>query len=89
MRSKVCTSDHLYISLLNRLFFLAHTEAYEKANILHRDISSGNILIGDRGGLLIDWGLSKYAKDLGKKSRQPYHTVSLIYDKWQHLHVVM
>lgn len=37
----------------------AHHMAYEAANILHRDISSGNIMIGDTGeGYLIDWELS-------------------------------
>ncbi|KAK7041708.1 hypothetical protein VNI00_008997 [Paramarasmius palmivorus] len=38
----------------------AHQEAYEKARILHRDISIGNILITEEGeGLLIDWEFSK------------------------------
>ncbi|KAG7098098.1 hypothetical protein E1B28_000072 [Marasmius oreades] len=37
----------------------AHQGAYERANVLHRDISVGNILIYDQGGLLIDWEFSK------------------------------
>lgn len=38
---------------------LAHRHAYE-ANILHRDLSPGNIIIDEKGkGLLIDWDLSK------------------------------
>ena len=39
----------------------AHSVAYQKANILHRDISVGNVLITHDGnhGLLIDWELSK------------------------------
>ncbi|KAH9000867.1 hypothetical protein EDB86DRAFT_3101166 [Lactarius hatsudake] len=38
----------------------AHTEAYERVGILHRDVSAGNILITDNGsGILIDWDLSK------------------------------
>ncbi|GJJ09173.1 hypothetical protein Clacol_003395 [Clathrus columnatus] len=40
----------------------AHSAAF-KAGILHRDISSGNIMIYDNGGLLIDWDLSKSTKD--------------------------
>ncbi|TFY50174.1 hypothetical protein EVG20_g11677 [Dentipellis fragilis] len=46
--------------------FLAHWEAYSLANILHRDISGGNILIVEDGdttrGILIDWDLSKKMK---------------------------
>ncbi|KAF8526893.1 hypothetical protein BU17DRAFT_61871 [Hysterangium stoloniferum] len=39
---------------------IAHGDAYDKAEILHRDISSGNILItATGGGLLIDWDLCK------------------------------
>ncbi|KAH9017118.1 hypothetical protein EDB83DRAFT_2571598 [Lactarius deliciosus] len=38
----------------------AHTGAYERVGILHRDVSAGNILITDNGsGILIDWDLSK------------------------------
>ncbi|RDB30034.1 hypothetical protein Hypma_013868 [Hypsizygus marmoreus] len=33
--------------------------AYEKAKIMHRDISIGNILIVGESGLLIDWDLAK------------------------------
>ncbi|KAH8977385.1 hypothetical protein EDB86DRAFT_2817875 [Lactarius hatsudake] len=38
----------------------AHTGAYERVGILHRDVSAGNILITEDGsGILIDWDLSK------------------------------
>jgi serine/threonine protein kinase len=43
---------------------LAHTAAYNRARILHRDVSAGNILItGKGGGILIDWDLSKKVKE--------------------------
>ncbi|KAI9461540.1 hypothetical protein F5148DRAFT_1286629 [Russula earlei] len=39
---------------------IAHMDAYDKAKILHQDVSTGNILIApDQSGLLIDWDLSK------------------------------
>ncbi|KAI0296764.1 hypothetical protein B0F90DRAFT_1939257 [Multifurca ochricompacta] len=39
---------------------VAHSAAYERAQILHRDVSAGNILITEEGtGMLIDWELSK------------------------------
>ncbi|KAI0292370.1 kinase-like domain-containing protein [Multifurca ochricompacta] len=39
---------------------VAHSAAYERAQILHRDVSAGNILITEEGtGMLIDWDLSK------------------------------
>ncbi|KAF8972156.1 hypothetical protein BDZ97DRAFT_1650439 [Flammula alnicola] len=39
---------------------LAHWDAVTKANILHRDVSSGNIvMVGEEGGILIDWELCK------------------------------
>ncbi|KAF8493565.1 hypothetical protein BU17DRAFT_59579, partial [Hysterangium stoloniferum] len=42
-----------------------HGDAYDKAEILHRDISSGNILItATGGGLLIDWDLCKMLKHI-------------------------
>ncbi|TFY69239.1 hypothetical protein EVG20_g3229 [Dentipellis fragilis] len=35
-------------------------EAYSRADILHRDVSGGNVLITEKGrGVLIDWDLSK------------------------------
>ncbi|PPQ77046.1 hypothetical protein CVT25_014863 [Psilocybe cyanescens] len=38
----------------------AHSEAHDQAQILHRDISVGNIMIDGHGrGLLVDWDLSK------------------------------
>ncbi len=52
-------------------------EAYDKANILHRDVSAGNILITEEGsGILIDWDLSKkVVKDENAKQRQHSRTV--------------
>ncbi|KAH9041874.1 hypothetical protein EDB83DRAFT_2228081, partial [Lactarius deliciosus] len=41
-----------------------HSEAYNKAWILHQDVSTGNIMITDEGtGILIDWDLSKKVED--------------------------
>ncbi|KAH9020340.1 hypothetical protein EDB84DRAFT_578182 [Lactarius hengduanensis] len=50
----------------------AHTGAYERVGILHRDVSAGNILITEeRSGILIDWDLSKkVVKDRSEKQRQ-------------------
>ena len=56
----------------------AHKEAFEKAGILHRDISVGNILITPDGrGLLIDWELCKRVKDLANGARLSERTVRL------------
>ncbi|THU98085.1 hypothetical protein K435DRAFT_721142 [Dendrothele bispora CBS 962.96] len=53
---------------------IAHTDAYTKAGLLHRDVSAGNILITeDRRGLLGDWELSKLVADLST-ARQPQRT---------------
>jgi thiamine kinase-like enzyme len=49
--------DSCFHHLLTSVFLLAHAEAFEKAQILHHDISAGNIIISDHGGLLIDWDL--------------------------------
>jgi hypothetical protein len=68
---------------------LAHTEAFENARILHRDISVGNIIISDRGGLLIDWDLSKDIEDLEKISRQPFRTVSSAFGRSRNLYVML
>ncbi|KAI5984862.1 hypothetical protein EDD15DRAFT_2374764 [Pisolithus albus] len=46
----------------------AHWQAYEKAGVLHRDISVNNILIDENGnGVLIDWELALFLND-------PIHT---------------
>ena len=47
--------------------------AWEVAEILHRDISVGNIMINarTRRGLLIDWDLCKYRKELSGDAAQP------------------
>ncbi|GJJ09164.1 hypothetical protein Clacol_003386 [Clathrus columnatus] len=50
----------------------AHRAAYFNAGILHRDISSGNIMIYNNGGLLIDWDLSKSTED--KSARESERT---------------
>ncbi|KAH9017104.1 hypothetical protein EDB83DRAFT_2271270, partial [Lactarius deliciosus] len=54
----------------------AHTGAYERVGILHRDVSAGNILITDNGsGILIDWDLSKkVVKDRSGTQRQHSRT---------------
>ncbi|KAH9978918.1 hypothetical protein BGW80DRAFT_1165586 [Lactifluus volemus] len=55
---------------------IAHTVAYEKARILHRDVSAANILINEDGsGMLIDWDLSKkMIKDVDEEPRQHSRT---------------
>ena len=59
------------------LGFVAHTAAYNKTGILHRDVSAGNILITDKGtGILIDWDLSKKVKEVSEsKPRRHSRTV--------------
>ncbi|TCD61654.1 hypothetical protein EIP91_008122 [Steccherinum ochraceum] len=48
--------------------YKAHRDAWEKAGVLHRDISDGNVVIYETdkvvGGLLIDWDLCKFASEL-------------------------
>ena len=65
---------HPYLKLITSV---AHTAAYDKTRILHRDVSAGNILITDNGGgILIDWDLSKKVKEhADPKPRQHSRTV--------------
>ncbi|KAI9062379.1 hypothetical protein FKP32DRAFT_840879 [Trametes sanguinea] len=67
--------------------------AYTKANVIHRDISVGNILIIPRNGknkkttyqgLLADWELSKRLGDYKAKARHPDRTGT-----WQFMSVYM
>ncbi|KAF8509372.1 hypothetical protein BU17DRAFT_99005 [Hysterangium stoloniferum] len=55
---------------------VAHGDAYDKAEILHRDINSGNILItATGGGLLIDWDLCKMLKHIHQGQAHTERTV--------------
>ncbi|KAI9062397.1 hypothetical protein FKP32DRAFT_1652944 [Trametes sanguinea] len=71
----------------------AHREAYTKANVMHRDISVGNILIippngknrkSTYQGLLADWELSKRLGDYKAEARHPDRTGT-----WQFMSVYM
>lgn len=63
----------LYASLLLTPASSAHENAWTLAGILHRDISTGNILLSIDGkrSYLIDWDLSKFEEDMGKGAAQP------------------
>ncbi|EKM49436.1 uncharacterized protein PHACADRAFT_201696 [Phanerochaete carnosa HHB-10118-sp] len=51
---------------------IAHMEAWNKANILHRDVSANNIMINvrDNEAFLNDWDLCKYKEDFGNRARE-------------------
>lgn len=55
-----CSASALDADVSSRL--LGHQDAYEKAKVLHRDISAKNILINPltQMGLIIDWDLAKH-----------------------------
>ena len=62
---------------------IAHKHAWEKARVLHRDVSRGNIMIDVRStwdeplGFLNDWDMAKWKKDLlGGGASQPGVSVS-------------
>ncbi|KAM5541450.1 hypothetical protein V8D89_005004 [Ganoderma adspersum] len=62
-------SEFTHFGELNHVFLCAlaaHYSAWEKAGVLHRDVSVGNILIDPvtRHGLLIDWGNSCLRSEL-------------------------
>ncbi|KAJ8519080.1 hypothetical protein ONZ45_g3906 [Pleurotus djamor] len=55
--------------------FLAHRDVFKTCGLLHRDISSGNILILPNGnGLLIDWDLAKEVAKLAAPGCTPERT---------------
>ncbi|GJE86553.1 hypothetical protein PsYK624_026330 [Phanerochaete sordida] len=75
---EVCQPLETYKSSKDLLLALfcaakAHSVAWTEAHILHRDISSGNIMINsaDGVGMLIDWDLSKAEEDFGKPPCEP------------------
>ncbi len=76
MLSLVCGHDSLAAVVDNDKSVIAHTEAYDRAQVLHRDVSAGNIMITEEGsGRLIDWDLSKKVVKDGVKARQHSRTV--------------
>lgn len=54
---------------------LGHQDAWEKAGVLHHDVSPGNILINIYNGeaFMNDWDLAKYREDLenGVEAAEP------------------
>jgi len=57
--------------------FVAHDAAYFDANILHRDISTENIIISEDGGVLIDWDKSIRVGPEGQSSKKVGRTVCI------------
>ncbi|EKM57016.1 uncharacterized protein PHACADRAFT_254482 [Phanerochaete carnosa HHB-10118-sp] len=51
---------------------IGHMEAWNKAGILHRDVSANNIMINVRENeaFLNDWDLCKYKEDFGNRARE-------------------
>lgn len=60
-------------------FDTAHDGAWNKAGVLHRDLSWNNILIDIRTELpfLNDWDLAKWKEDLEKGATLPGRSVSV------------
>ncbi|KIP03572.1 hypothetical protein PHLGIDRAFT_15771 [Phlebiopsis gigantea 11061_1 CR5-6] len=67
----------LYATVFDAL--IVHKDAWEKAHVLHRDASMGNILINVETdmGFLNDWDLCKYKDELNKFTSQ--HARSVIW----------
>ena len=58
--------------------FVAHDAAYYDANILHRDISAGNIMISEGGGgFLIDWDMCVRVEEGAEPSGRVERTVGI------------
>lgn len=70
--SLLCFASYLILQLIH----IAHQDAYHKCNILHRDISSNNILMKKGGGgILNDWDLARTVP-LQSGPRSPFRSVS-------------
>ncbi|KAJ3510496.1 hypothetical protein NLJ89_g4634 [Agrocybe chaxingu] len=57
---------------------VAHFEAATKARILHRDISAGNIIMVEGGGILIDWEFSKHLDEEGARGTRQFISIRLL-----------
>ena len=67
------TSFSLYSWFCTVLMYVsAHKQAWEKAKVLHHDISSQNIMVDARTGqgFLNDWDTCKYEEELGKRAKE-------------------
>ena len=68
--------------LISHILHTAHQYVWNNVEILHRDISDGNIVLyevpdtGEILGLLIDWDLCKYKDELSKGPTQKNRSVS-------------
>lgn len=67
--------DSLHLLQICTFAVVAHQAAWERARVLHHDISAGNIMIdvNTGNGFLNDWDLAKYEEDLlaGKSASEP------------------
>lgn len=61
LRGSSLLSPSIFLSTNSRL---AHQQAWMCMSLLHRDISFGNIIIVEGGGMLIDWERAKTYKEL-------------------------
>ena len=69
MQWKVC--ERACLGWMQSHVSVAHTAAYFNADVLHRDISAGNIIIHEGKGLLIDWDLAVVTdKQSGPKRKE-------------------
>ena len=59
------------------LWPLAHEDAHT-VGVLHHDISAGNIMLTDSGGMLIDWDMAKDIEEIHTQ-RHKTQTISLLY----------
>ncbi|KAF5338835.1 hypothetical protein D9757_015370 [Collybiopsis confluens] len=64
-----CTSTRMFCKVVSDAFN-AHRQACVKAEMLHRDISFGNIILWRGNGYLIDWERAKSLTVNGARSRE-------------------
>jgi len=64
IQDAIISKSGFVMSHLKLTMLIVHTDAYNKTQILHRDVSIGNILITEKGTeILINWDLLKKVKD--------------------------
>ncbi|KAF5371807.1 hypothetical protein D9758_003396 [Tetrapyrgos nigripes] len=79
-----CKDTKEFVTVL-RDALTAHKDAFDKAGLLHRDVSIGNIIVmGNGRGLLVDWEFSKPKDQLESQGRQLERTGT-----WQFISVAL